>query len=267
MGSVKVLGCVAAVAMFGAAASAADLPPIMPAVQVPVVEFSGWYLRGDIGMSNQKVGSLFNALYVGNTIRAVGHEFDAAPIFGIGVGYQWNSWFRLDVTGEYRGKANFKGIDVINNGAFVDDYRASKSEWLMLANFYADLGTWWCLTPFIGVGIGGSYNTISGFQDVNTPTGGVAFGPTASKWNFAWALHAGVAYKATPGLVVELAYRYVDLGDAITGDLATYQGANAVYNPMEFRHITSHDVRLGVRWLLQPEYVAPPVFPPLVSKG
>jgi opacity protein-like surface antigen len=267
MGSVKVAGCAAALAMIGTAATAADLPVIVPAVPAPVVEFSGWYLRGDIGFSNQRVGNLYNVLYEGNTVVAVGHGFDAAPIFGIGFGYQWNNWFRFDVTGEYRGKANFKGIDIINNGAFVDDYRGSKSEWLVLANVYADLGTWWCLTPFVGVGIGTSYNTISGFTDVNTPTGGVAFGATASKWNFAWALHAGVAYKANPGLAIELAYRYVDLGDAITGDLVTYEGVSTVYNPMHFRNITSHDVRLGVRWLLQPETVPPPVLPPLISKG
>ena len=34
------------------------------------------------------------------------------------------------------------------------------------------------------------------------------------KWNFAWAAHAGLAYKVNPGLTVELAYSYMDLGDA-----------------------------------------------------
>ena len=48
---------------------------------------------------------------------------------------------------------------------------------------------------------------------------GLAFGDNASKWNFAWALHAGLAYKVTPNFTVELAYRYLDLGDGMTGDL------------------------------------------------
>ncbi len=34
------------------------------------------------------------------------------------------------------------------------------------------------------------------------------------KWNFAWAAHAGLAYKVSPGFTVELAYSYMDLGDA-----------------------------------------------------
>jgi hypothetical protein len=38
--------------------------------------------------------------------------FDSAGIFGLGVGYQVNNWFRADVTGQYRGNANFHGLDV-----------------------------------------------------------------------------------------------------------------------------------------------------------
>ena len=36
----------------------------------------------------------------------------------------------------------------------------------------------------------------------------------ASKWNLAWAAYAGLAYKVTPGLSLELTYRYVNLGKA-----------------------------------------------------
>ena len=118
----------------------------------------------------------------------------------------------------------------------------------------------------VGVGVGGSYNTISSFIDVNTPNLGVAYAPTASKWNFAWAAYAGFAYHVTHNFTVELAYRYIDLGNAQSGDLVTYNGINLVNNPMEFRDITSHDLRLGVRW----NFAAPPPppdYPPLVTKG
>ena len=46
---------------------------------------------------------------------------------------------------------------------------------------------------------------------------------------------------------VELAYRYVNLGSARSGDLVTYNGINNVNNPMEFKSLTSHDIRLGLR--------------------
>ena len=101
------------------------------------------------------------------------------------------------MTGEYRMNADYNGLDVIGTGAGTEtnEYRAKKSEWLFLANAYLDLGTWWCVTPFVGAGIGFSRVSISSFVDVNTPNAGVAFADTASQWNFAWALHAGLAYQ------------------------------------------------------------------------
>jgi opacity protein-like surface antigen len=171
------------------------------------------------------------------------------------------------VTGEWRGKANFHGLDIVNvpGNQYPDEYHGSKSEALFLANVYADLGTWWCLTPFVGVGIGTSLNTISSFTDTNVPLASVAYGMSASQWNFAWAAHAGVAYRVNNNFTVELAYRYVDLGNARSGDLVNYFGGNTIYNPMEFRTITSQDLRIGVRWNCCD--VPPPPPPPLVRKG
>ena len=255
---VKIAALATAAAMMTTLADAADMP-------MPIIEevASGWYLRGDIGMSNQRLGSMFNVLYNNATsVVNVQKDFDSAPTFGLGFGYQFNDWLRVDLTGEYRGKANFHGFDLVYSpGAGTDEYRASKSEWLVLANIYADLGTWYGLTPFIGAGVGASRVTIGDFKDIGVVGAGGGYADSASKWNFAWALHAGIAYHVNSRLSLEFAYRYVNLGNGITGDIITYTGVNAVYNPMEFKNITSHDLKFGVRWLLDgPMY-------PLISKG
>ena len=93
--------------------------------------------------------------------------FNTAGIFGLGVGYQFNNWFRADVTGEYRGNSQFFGTDRITftGGVGTDTYHGSKSEWVVLANAYVDLGTWWCMTPFIGAGVGGARVSIANFTD------------------------------------------------------------------------------------------------------
>jgi opacity protein-like surface antigen len=236
---------------------------------------TGWYLRGDIGMSNQKAEGLDNALYAGSGVRNISQGFDSGMIFGAGVGYEFNSWFRVDVTGEYRGKTAFRGLDIYPGGA--DDYYGSKSEWLYLANLYLDLGTWWCLTPFVGVGVGMAKVTIHDFRDNNIPTQGVAYGLDSSQWNAAWALHAGVSYEVSKNLKLELSYRYVHLGDGQSGDLITYLGGNTVYNPMIFKNITSNDFRIGMRWafgccdVAPPPppvmYQPPPPPPPLMRRG
>lgn len=233
-------------------------------------DFGGWYLRGDIGVSQQSVKSLFNVLYEapGTSVQTVGAGFDSATLFGIGVGYQFGGFFRADVTGEYRGKSRLHGLDIVSfNGGVVgtDEYHGSKQDFLALINIYADLGTWWCITPFIGAGFGGNYAKITNFTDINTANAGVAYARDESKFSFAYALHAGLAYKVSSSLTMELAYRYVSLGDAMSGDLRTYTGTNNVNNPMHFRDISSHDIRMGVRWTCC-EPAAPVAPPPVLMR-
>jgi opacity protein-like surface antigen len=284
MRSVKSFVAAGAASLISSVAFAADMPIAPPPSYAPppVEDFGGWYLRGDIGFSNQSVKEVRNgneALYTPLLSLNQQTGFDTGGIFGLGVGYQFNNWFRGDITGQYRGRTNFHGQDLVTYplgggliGAGSDNYNASKSEWLVLANAYVDLGTWWCVTPFIGAGVGAARVTVSNFTDqgladfspgVIAP--GFALANSASKWNFAWAAHAGLAYKVSPNLTLEVAYSYVDLGSGLTGPVTTFQGFTT-NNPMHFKDITSHDLKFGVRWNLdspQPVYAPPP----LVRKG
>ena len=124
MVSVKVMAFAGVATVMASAANAADMPQLLPPMPVPYYEdfARGWYLRGDIGMSNQRVDSLFNVLYnTTNRVDTVFKEFDSAPIFGIGFGYQFNNWVRFDVTGEYRGGASFHGLDIVESGGTQND--------------------------------------------------------------------------------------------------------------------------------------------------
>jgi opacity protein-like surface antigen len=275
MRSVKSLVAAGAASLLSSMAFAADMtiaPPPMPYAPPPVEDFGGWYLRGDIGFSSQRVKRLNNVLDAANTTSAQNLGFNTAGIFGLGLGYKVNNWFRADVTGEYRGNSQLFGTDVIAfpGGFRTDTYHATKSEWLVLANAYVDLGTWWGITPFIGAGVGTARVSIANFTDqsiTNAGAGalpGLTFGDNVSKWNLAWALHTGVAYNVTPNFTVELAYRYLDMGDGLTGDLRTFDGINNIVNPTTFKGLTSHDLKLGMRWNLE----SPPSYaPPLVRKG
>ncbi|HWX63814.1 outer membrane protein [Bradyrhizobium sp.] len=263
--------------LLSTAAFAADMP-IMPApayAPPPPQEFSGWYLRGDVGMTNQSIKSLNNPDPANVLFTQTGVGFDSSPLFDLGVGYQFNNWFRVDVTGQYRGRANFHGSQFTTafaGSALVDNYTGSKSETVVMANGYVDLGTWWCVTPYIGAGIGASYNRISDFRDDGFGnTFGVArpvsfvYASDAGKWNFAWALHAGLGYKVTPNATVELGYSYMNLGDATTGVNSNFAGTATAQYPWTMHDITSHDLKLGVRWNLDNAPVYAP--PPLIRKG
>jgi opacity protein-like surface antigen len=264
-------------------AFAADLP-LVPQYVPPVEEFGGWYLRGDIGFSNQRIDGLDFHSHAGLLSLNQQTGFDTGGIVGLGVGYQFNNWLRADITGQYRGRANFKGTDVFTFpvggvvGSGIDNYNASKSELLFLANAYVDLGTWWGVTPFIGAGVGTSRVTISNFTDngqvdtffdpnlgpISGSFPGSATATEGSKWNFAWAVHTGLAYKVSPNFTIELGYSFVDLGNGTTGNVAAFNAAT-LGNKFTFRDITSHDVKLGVRWELESPAVYAP--PPLIRKG
>ena len=200
---------------------------------------------------------------------------------GFGIGYAWNNWFRTDVTGEYRANAKFKvqGSYIENctgGGTCFDVYDGSHQALLFMANAYVDLGTWWCLTPFVGVGVGGAYSKVTALNDVGyISDGSVGFGyadKSSQQWSMAWAVHAGLAYNVTNNFKVEFSYRYLNMGDVDTPIIncastgCATNGPRASYTLTNF---TSQDFRIGLRWMLQqdvpqPLYTPPP---PLMRRG
>lgn len=269
MGSMKSLalaGVFAAVS--SASALAADLLPPPPPMHYPPppVEFGGWYLRGDVGVSSYANGTFSSP----DQPPAVffGEDLGAGAFAGVGIGYQFNGWLRTDLTAEYRFSKGFKVFDRIDfvgaggvPGVTHETTHGDFTSAVLLLNGYVDFGTWWGITPFVGAGVGFARNMLSGFSDtslttiagVTTPSGGW-FG-NGDKTNFAWALHAGLGYSVTPNLKLEAAYRYLNLGEAVTGTLNCFCGQT--FSPLKVKEIDSHDIKIGFRYLL----AAPP--PPI----
>ena len=297
MGSKKVYATVAgflALASSITAVRAADLlppPPPPPAPVEPVSDFGGgWYLRGDVGVSSYNAGRVS---YPGrNDIAIYDKDFGSGAFAGVGAGYRFNSWFRADVTAEYRFNTGMSWRDkgpvatgfgyyystggghvAYQNGtASGTSYEKTKtghSAAVVLVNGYVDLGTWYGLTPFVGAGVGWAHHYLRGGQTdtVNsythyTPDGGVTgpanFIPSGiaggrvidkDKGNFAWALHAGVAYDVTSNVKLELGYRYLNMGSIRTGGIDCYCTA-PIGQGFRVKDIESHDIRLGMRWAL-----------------
>jgi opacity protein-like surface antigen len=284
------------------AAGAADLLPPPPALEPPppvAYEFNGWYLRGDTGVGiSANAPNLINSpdplpsglasgYYTGTPTQAFYNStISAAMNFDLGVGYQFNNWFRFDVTGEYRGGSHFQSLYVINDATNIntgnptqiaDFYRGNISSWVGLFNGYVDLGTWYGITPYVGAGVGIARNTLSGMTDQGivtyTTTGPVVTaGPSGgyfsdgSKTNFAWALMTGLDFDVTQNLKLELGYRYLDLGQYTSGAshcLGTCGGGVANY-VLSKNDLASNDFRIGLRWMIGE--TTPPPQMPLVRK-
>lgn len=252
----------AAAAMIGSTAFAADMPQPLPQPQIqyqpiPIVmeqPAGAWYLRGDIGIGiTNQLDFVFIQNPANSTDFAIRHAAMADTVFfDAGVGYEFNNWLRFDVTAEYRTKSaiNAFGTYTFGGGLFGDQYNAFLKSTVFLANAYIDLGTWNCLTPFIGFGIGGAWNTFADLTDIGIATSGNGIGTNASQLNFAWALHAGLAYNVTQNFTMELAYRYLNYG-SVTDQIFCMGGCNP--DSYRLQNLTSQDFMIGMRWRFQPE--------------
>jgi opacity protein-like surface antigen len=282
MGRSKFSALVGAALFFlpAATALAADIPEIPP----PVHFGGNWYLKGYIGMAAQHFAGLDHSAFAGPAFfewldRG---NFDAVPLFGVGIGYRHNEHLRFDLTAEYRGKSSFDAMDrydtTDNPPDFgdgvasdwgINHYTGKKSELLFLANAYYDIGVWHGVTPYVGAGIGASYNSIYDFVDENTIQGGGGWAPTGHKLSLAWALHAGASMQVTDSLSLDLGYSFVSLGDAQTGPFQNQDptiGCAAVpgtCTPMKFKGIYSHDFKIGLRWAFDTPQTS--YYPPVVK--
>jgi opacity protein-like surface antigen len=121
-----------------------------------------------------------------------------------------------------------------------------------MANAYVDLGTWWCITPFIGAGVGGAYNTISGIQDngiISNGTVGFGYGSDNSAWSLAWNVQAGLTYNVNDNLKIDFSWRYLNLGSPQTAVVACQNTASCPGAFYTLHDTSSQDFRVGLRWL------------------
>jgi opacity protein-like surface antigen len=277
---------IAGVAMGAATgARAADYTPPPPPpvyVQPPPAEpcCDSWYLRGFVGAGRNTTGSV-DVTAVADT-SLVSSSIGDSYFVGAAVGYNWNSWLRFDLSGEYRAKTQLTAMtrfqDAGGGPVALDQYQGNLSSWVVLANAFVDLGTWNCWTPFVGAGIGGAYNMVSDFTDVTPDVS--AFGATGSSfglgkgtssWSLAWALYAGVSYAVTKSFNIDLTYRYLNYGTAKDSIVCDNPGGGCV--DLQYKNLHSNDIMLGLRWTCcdmgpppvrptQEVYAPPPVYSP-----
>ena len=281
MGSLKISAGLAgflAVAASTMTAHAADLlPPMMS--EAPEFDTSGWYIRGDIGVGvldfRRTDATDASTPPVPYTYGRIQDRVSDQVFFGAGVGYQVNSWLRFDATGEYRINSEWRFIaqDLASAPPGFDLLTGKFSTIVGLANVYFDLGNWYGFQPFVGGGVGVAHHMFGSVTDegLGAYTGGAAgvaggfgYGAPRDTTNFAWALHAGVGYDVTPNLKLELAYRYLNMGDIRTGTVACLPGCGLLTN-YRLREVESQDFKIGMRWLFNAPAPAPEP-PPLIRK-
>lgn len=251
-------------------------PQVLEAPEVVVQDANGWYLRGDIGYSfNRLRGANFfqgsNALLSDFSTASLEDSFLA----GVGVGYQINSYLRSDLTFDYLGKADFKGTTRGGGADFgacvgpcTSTDRTSLRAYSLMANAYVDLGTYAGFTPYVGAGIGGSYVKWDKLRNTACADDGSGCDSPVEhggkgKWRFTYALMAGASYDITCNLKADVGYRFRHIEG---GDMFGYK-ANG--GPGYDKGINSHEVRVGARYVFNdcaPQAYEPAPIAPLVYK-
>jgi opacity protein-like surface antigen len=252
-----------------AAAADYDPPVVVEAAEefVPVEVGSGWYLRGDIGyIVSQDTGRYTYSISDG--VNSGNSSFNSASLdndftFGVGVGYQFNEWFRADATVDGF-RSDFSGstrsASPCSTDAAFDDTgcrssdSADMSAISVMANGYVDLGTYAGFTPYVGAGLGFSYVSWSDLGSKYYCVDGGAACPDSlvgsssmggeSDWRFTYALMAGAAYDLTNNWKVDVGYRYkqIDNGDMFSwaSDGLSIKGKDS--------DLSQHEIRVGLRY-------------------
>ena len=132
--------------------------------------------------------------------------------------------------------------------AATNEYTADVKSWLGLANAYWDICTIHGLTPYLGAGIGFSTLTVDGLKDVNVPNNSVFFGADTHQDQLRLGAVRGPSFDVTPQFVVDLGYRYANLGDAESGVVTAYDSRGSYSGRPHPRH---HLERSAARRSLQ----------------
>jgi len=259
---------VAILAFAGSGAHAADIydGSIKDGYVAAPVEYSAprsWYLRLDGSWANYD-----KPVMVEDHIYDLVHtDIGSSWSIGGGVGRYLGGGFRADLTYDYRFEADAHGY-LQNHQAALDGTRdfGIKSH-LLLANLYYDFNAGGRFSPYLGVGLGWARHTTTAGTVVDT-CGCTATIDSKTKDNLAAALMAGVTINLTGGrsrdviqggsvkdapiyvesnrgLLLDLGYRFLYLGDAETGPVRS--GVVISQDPV-VENIHAHEFRIGLRY-------------------
>ena len=218
---------------------------------------SGLYTSLKAGVSDTKFEDYKLDLADGNDSLVFKHK-DADetiyPNISAAIGFDFSKVSKVNARAEleytYKDKATFapNTSSAIFNGVeeqapegfpgfLVNELR---SQSLMLNGYY-DFKNTSKFTPYLSAGVGVS--RIENKVSINPEALGTSENITTdTNNNFTWTAGAGVAYKVTENVALDLAYRYVDAGET---DVSQSIGGTKLKNTAD---LVSHDYSLGVRY-------------------
>lgn len=222
---------------------------------------TGFYTSLKLGASDTKFENNKNFLYNSEAERTVTKNKDTSenvhPNVSAAIGFDFSKISNLDVRTEleyaYKDKAKYNpNISSISAGGRVrvpptnirSPFVNEISNQSLMINAYYDFKNTSKFTPYLSAGAGISRvknNTSSLLDEDRFDEPKTNFSDTSN--SFTWSAGAGVSYKMTENLALDLAYRYVDVGEI--------EFKNVVAENITLKNtadLVSHDYSLGIRY-------------------
>jgi opacity protein-like surface antigen len=213
-----------------ATAGAASAQDQLPGQSTAPDWSKNFYLRLDTGAS-----------FTTDANRNFGNsDFGDGYAIGGGIGYRFDPHWRTDMTLSYRGNYGFA------TATGVGPSHGDVDALVGLVNGYYDFTSYAGFTPYIGGGIGFSSNHISPTGVAVGPSGGSLNSDTSSQ--FAWQVGAGVSYNLSQNWALDIGYRYLDMGEARTGDDLAINGVGTIGSVAQHGDLQAHEVQVGLRY-------------------
>ena len=280
----KLLNTVALASLtIAAPAAAADLFGSAPPLSYPISKAAtavevgtNWYIRGDVGVAFDESPTISLATistpptgYLGSTLTSGSNGTTAGFTAGLGFGYRFNDYLRMDATWDYwtnpsRSRSvaaicpyGLTGVNSAVTGApagylynpsdtCVGTLNFRQHNNTFLANGYVDLGTYGGFTPYIGGGLGMNMNSMQLSSSFVETANGLIYLPNLSSggaFPSVWVNSLGQPISPQPGVT------FAQQNWNRSANSTTYTFAFALAAGLGFQLNPSATLDVGYRYL------------------
>jgi len=201
------------------------------------------YFRSDVGYSwSRDPHSTFTQTDVGGTFitNAVSSDIDNSWLAGAGFGCGTGPrGIRAEVMFDWRAERDVTGVLAAPLGGSLSTSVQSST---IMFNAYYDFGHWGSFVPYLGAGVGLARNELDGVSFSTSPN--IQAGDT--NWSLAWSGMAGAGFQLSERVILDLGYRFIDMGKAQSG---TADSSGFTNNPpVRVDDLTAHEFKVGLRF-------------------
>jgi len=247
-----VTGALALVAGLASPTQAADLGGSMkdrPVYHAPV-SVGPCYFRSDVAYAWSRTPDVKWSItdpatgdFVTDKVTGVDMDNGWAGEVGIGCG-SGSRGLRAELMLGYRGDRYIVGKPGPWNAVPDDPLHTSIKSYTAMLNAYYDLGKFANVVPYVGAGVGAAYNMVDEVYFTGNPAL-VNRIEGKNDLSLAWSLMAGLGWQISDRTILDIGYRYIDLGKASSGRV---DNAGFVNPPVRIDDLGAHEIKIGLRW-------------------